>query len=821
MLRPLRRSHSASHEDAFVQRYAQLLTWARRLTDGDRRAAEDLVHDAFVNFILSRPDLESVQNLDGYLFTSLRHLHLANMRRSRRRGDAHLPLVEYDSALDALKTVWAGRAHDELTTICHYACVRRRSSKAGSVLIFRFFHGYALAEIALVLRLPPPAIDTLLSVARREVREWMDHPRPLDALGRPDPSVPRILGFAQPDAFVAEVQRAIFESVYGTCRPAPEFEQLYDPAAPSLDADTLAHVVSCRPCLDRINRLLGLPTLSERHPDDGFGGGKRPPRGPSGGTPAGSGDSSPRNGERACEEIGARRARDVSTRRPTELRIAVNGIVVGGQQVRDSGVSQHLTVQTGERLGFVEVLDERDARLLLLSVDAAPDGAIDQSARVELSERRELGVTVSFANPWPIVTVTYTIPEAAHVRATADHPHWVVDSLLDPRHTRTPLAGVTATPNEPRASWWRRPFITLGAWPKPALVALTLLVVLALSIGPRDAVAAVMRAARGLVNTITTLISDADDPGDRREPLAVSAPRRTTDIALPALPKAVALTTVSAPASRGLSERARLRMKVQILERLDGVDALYGESLTLADKANGHLALGGVVQDAARQHEILDALGALRNAPHLDVKLQSASASSPNAPRTLIVHGMDVVSIPIHKLLKRHLELRGAAPGPELDETVRASSARIADLSRRAVLHTWAFKRVAAQVPEVSLSSVDEVTMQTWYALLQKHASAFGELSRQLRGELDAAGLAMIAEDAASSGVPPVSAALAAEALIRAGEDQDRTIRALFVAVSGETASDPEAFIPDLTHHLRVSRLVAQTTVQYCITRAQ
>jgi hypothetical protein len=148
-------------------------------------------------------------------------------------------------------------------------------------------------------------------------------------------------------------------------------------------------------------------------------------------------------------------------------------------------------------------------------------------------------------------------------------------------------------------------------------------------------------------------------------------------------------------------------------------------------------------------------------------------------------------------------------------------------------------------VPEASISSLDETTIQTWYALLQKHASAFGELSRQLRGELDDAGLAMTTADVTSPGSPPASAALAAEALLRAGEAQDRTIRALFVAVSGETASalasadisrrgetawlsgrrpvseDPEAFLPDLTHHLRVSRAIAQTAVQYCITRAQ
>jgi RNA polymerase sigma factor (sigma-70 family) len=806
MLRPLRRPHSASHEDAFADRYARLLAWAKRLTEGDRLAAEDLVHDAFVNFTLSRPKLDAIQNLDGYLFTSLRHLHLANVRRGRRRADSQLPLIEYDSALDALGAQWAGRAHEELTTICHYACLRRQSSKAASVLILRFFHGYALAEIARVLRLAPRAVDTLLSVARREVRAWMDNPRPLRSVGRPDASVPRILGIAQPDAFVAEVQRAIFDSVYGVCRSSSEIERLYEPSAPSLDSDALAHVVSCRPCLDRINTLLGLPRLAERHPDDGIGGGRRPPRGPGGGGAATG------SGEEICAEVGGRRARDVSSRRPSELRIAVNGIVVGGQQVRDSGVSQHVTVQTVERLGFVEVLDERDARLLLLSVDAAPDGAIDQSAHVELSDHRELDVTVSFASTWPIVTVTYRIPEVAPTHATTE----TADSSSDP------ILDFTTRSNETRPSWWRRASHTFVPWPRPVLVALALLLVLALSIGPQDAVAAVMRAGRALLNVLTTLVSGVDNPDERRDVIVV--PRRNTDVELLAHPKAVTPAPARAPRTPpGLSERARLGLKVEILDRLDRIDALFGEGLALSDGSNGNLKLEGVVQDLERQREILGALGALRHIPHLEVKLLSASTAVRAAPRPTSVHGVDVMAdrVPIHELLTRRLESRGVAPGPALDEAVRSSSARVLDLSRRAVLHTWAFKRLATQVSEASLSASDGAARRTWYGLLQKHANAFEESSRHLRAELNHSGLMTTVEAVPSPASHIASAALAADALMRAGEHQDRTIRSLFVAVSDAPASDPEASLLELTHQLNVSRNVAQSLVQYCITQSQ
>jgi DNA-directed RNA polymerase specialized sigma24 family protein len=54
------------HEDVFLARYGRLRAWALRLTEGDAGRAEDLVHDAFVQFTFTRPDLGRVRNLDGF-----------------------------------------------------------------------------------------------------------------------------------------------------------------------------------------------------------------------------------------------------------------------------------------------------------------------------------------------------------------------------------------------------------------------------------------------------------------------------------------------------------------------------------------------------------------------------------------------------------------------------------------------------------------------------------------------------------------------------------------------------------------------------------
>src|ERR671917_1847283 len=90
-------SEALSHEEVFLARYGPLRAWALRLTGGDAARAEDLVHDAFVQFTFARPDLARVQNLDGYLYQMLRNLNTSQVRRASRRREGAPAVVEYDS----------------------------------------------------------------------------------------------------------------------------------------------------------------------------------------------------------------------------------------------------------------------------------------------------------------------------------------------------------------------------------------------------------------------------------------------------------------------------------------------------------------------------------------------------------------------------------------------------------------------------------------------------------------------------------------------------------------------------------------------------
>ena len=56
-----------THVDLFVEYYELLKHWALQFTEHNRELAEDLLHDTFIQFTLSTPDLDAIQNLEGIL----------------------------------------------------------------------------------------------------------------------------------------------------------------------------------------------------------------------------------------------------------------------------------------------------------------------------------------------------------------------------------------------------------------------------------------------------------------------------------------------------------------------------------------------------------------------------------------------------------------------------------------------------------------------------------------------------------------------------------------------------------------------------------
>ncbi len=397
MLNPWKIAHS--HEDIFIERYDRLMGWTLRLTQNQEKA-EDLLHDAFIHFTLARPDLAAIQNLEGYLYAIVRNLHLSQVRRDARHSLTQLSLIDFDSAEMGLRSIdprSEAQVRDELRHICHYASVRKVTSKSGSVLILRFFHGYFPGEIAHLLRSPRRAVDDWMRIARREVRLHIENPGRLGIAGETPAAALSEIVFGQTSTeFLASLRQAIFAARHGQCPTIEEWQRIYDSQeGESLDSSRLAHLVSCSRCLDEVNRTLRLPPLSDRYPTDMLGPDDRSPR--------------PRPPSDTVRSL-HRRQREVFEHCPSELHVSVNGFIIGWQKIGSDLNEQTLAINVAEKIGFIEVLSEQGVRMLFMNVEPPPDGEADQGVRVELSEGRSIEVDLSFCESWPKVHELYCDP---------------------------------------------------------------------------------------------------------------------------------------------------------------------------------------------------------------------------------------------------------------------------------------------------------------------------------------------------------------------------------------------------------------------------
>jgi DNA-directed RNA polymerase specialized sigma24 family protein len=120
----------AFREQLFAERYERLHAWALQLTH-EPHAADDLVNDAFVQWVLSRTRLEEIENIEGYLRNMLRNMHLSRLSRSSQRlQETTLSVADYDSCRlgwTAIEPPRRLQASEDLHKVCAYACSRKES----------------------------------------------------------------------------------------------------------------------------------------------------------------------------------------------------------------------------------------------------------------------------------------------------------------------------------------------------------------------------------------------------------------------------------------------------------------------------------------------------------------------------------------------------------------------------------------------------------------------------------------------------------------------------------------------------------------------
>jgi RNA polymerase sigma factor (sigma-70 family) len=270
-------------DDLFVANYSRLVAQAQQLSGGDRAAAEDLVQETIIRIALRAPDLRAIDKADAYIFATMRNVHLSEIRRRGFRQESVASLIDCDFLEASLLQVRADRqrqaAYDELTLIARYACLRKATSKAASALILRFFHGYYPTEIAGVLRTSEQAIDTWLRMARAEARAFIADPDRLRTISEPAGRARQLVWPRAEADFIVALRQFIFDSRSGPCATQHDLETAYDASTDDpLDAQSLAHIVSCPACLDLLNGHFGFPLLTDRDPSDMLGRASRSDR---------------------------------------------------------------------------------------------------------------------------------------------------------------------------------------------------------------------------------------------------------------------------------------------------------------------------------------------------------------------------------------------------------------------------------------------------------------------------------------------------------------------------------------------------------------
>jgi len=260
----------ADYETTFVNHYDWLVGWASQHTQGAFEEAEDLVQDLYIRFVQMKsvPAFRNEDQIRGYLYSSLKNLSISRKLRSGRDAVSGRLAVDFDSVEFAMSAVDRSQllhVRSDLAGICEYACIRRKTNRAASALILRFFLGYLSTEVMALLRASRSNVDTLIDTARLEVKAYLNRPGVFPFVARRERKLshpfPRYLP-EQPWALFAELHRRIFSEAEGSCPPPEKLRDRYLlPDAPAINRQDIAHLTSCRACLNQASRHLGLPGL--------------------------------------------------------------------------------------------------------------------------------------------------------------------------------------------------------------------------------------------------------------------------------------------------------------------------------------------------------------------------------------------------------------------------------------------------------------------------------------------------------------------------------------------------------------------------------
>lgn len=423
------RSSVLGQDNLLEQYYDRLQEWALLLTRGDVGKAHDIVHELCLHLTLSAPDLSKVQNLDGYLYTCLRHVYLSDIARSAREALYSLSPDDFDSIQIIFRSQASGdplQQQNDLRRICAYVTWRKAQAKSASYFILRFFHGYYRREIATIAGVPLSTIDPKLNKVRSEVHLYLSEPGKLQFTSRELPPTPRLHWTPLSSlAIFKELREAILAARQGDCLPEEELLTHYrNTRRAAISCSLLSHIVSCERCLSLIDLHFRRPTLKNREPLDSLGS-------------TSDGDSDGHGAQILNCEAMFRSVRkhgnEVLEHRPRTLSIAVDGKILASRDVQSEKSMLSARIERPENTSFIEVFSEQGIRLALLSLfELPPDGPHQRVQRVALSDDRWLELTLTFDGLGLNSEVAYFDPALATQTSEDDVSDVVILQNVEP-----------------------------------------------------------------------------------------------------------------------------------------------------------------------------------------------------------------------------------------------------------------------------------------------------------------------------------------------------------------------------------------------------
>ncbi len=291
------------------------------------------------------------------------------------------------------------------------------------------------------------AVANGLLLARDETKRYLEDATSMRVLHHSAPRTRTPGKSPSPlEQLLVELRNTIFDACQTSCLPKDELLQQYANLNPKpLDTVLLAHIVSCKRCLDLINDFHQIPRIDLRSPDDATASTRRT-----------KSESRKRSGKNAAEpKIVIRKAyqrlRELYDHRPESISIAVNGNILAARDISSTMNRLEVEVHPETRIEFIEVLSEQGICLLAIPVVSGPPQAEPEIRHeVFLGDACKLELLVKFMGNGPLIEVLY------HDESLASEQEPGVEGALIPMRQEAVSSPLDMPSLLPKTNWQTR-----------------------------------------------------------------------------------------------------------------------------------------------------------------------------------------------------------------------------------------------------------------------------------------------------------------------------------------------------------------------------